>query len=232
MGKLVLVRHGESRWNVRNRFSGWVDVPLSENGIREAERCAVHCEKYNFSAVFTSALERTHVTASIILSRQNRNGIIQHEEQQRYRKWTMQSNIITRGDIPIYESVVLNERFYGDLQGMDKRQAEKVYGKKQVFAWRRGFSDKPPGGESLKQTFMRIHPYFDARIVPRIAKSETVLISGHGNTLRAIIRHIEDIPTEDIVNIDLPEARPLVYEYRRGTFVRIAGEYRLNRPLR
>lgn len=232
MGKLVLVRHGESRWNVCNRFTGWVDVPLSENGVREAERCAVHCQKYNFSAVYTSALERTHVTASIILSRQNRNGIIQHDESPRYRKWTRLSNTCGGDDIPIYESPVLNERYYGDLQGMDKKQAEKVYGKKQVFAWRRSFSEKPPGGESLKQTFMRIHPYFDAHIVPRIAKSETVLLSGHGNTLRAIIMHIEDISKEDIVNIDLPEAKPLVYEYRRGTFVRIAGEYRLNRPLR
>jgi 2,3-bisphosphoglycerate-dependent phosphoglycerate mutase len=232
MGKLVLVRHGESRWNMHNRFTGWVDVPLSENGLREAERCAVHCEKYNFSTVFTSALERTHVTAAVILSRQGRNGIIQHDEKHRYRKWMLHSNTCGKGDIPIYESPVLNERFYGDLQGMEKKQAEKVYGKQQVFAWRRGFSDKPPGGESMKQTFMRIHPYFDANIMPRVAKSETVLLSGHGNTLRAIIRHIEGISNEDIVNIDLPEATPIVYEYRRGKFIRIAGEYRLNRPLR
>lgn len=232
MGTLVLVRHGESRWNLHNRFTGWVDVPLSVNGIREAEACSKHCAKYNFDAVFTSKLERAQSTAMIILSRQNRTGIFQHEEEGPHYRWSCDSNTCLPDDIPIYETETLNERYYGILQGMDKKQAEKKYGLGKLLAWRRGYESRPPKGESLKDVFQRVHPYFLKHILPRIRKGETVMLASHGNTLRSIIMHLEKLSAETVAFVDLPKAKPLVYEFRRDTFKRTLGEYRLDRPLR
>ncbi len=232
MPHLVLVRHGESRWNVCNRFTGWVDVPLSENGIREAELCAKHCKRFAFSSAFTSSLERAHETLHIILSQQDRTGIVQHTEDKRYRHWLHKSNHCDKGDIPVFENRALNERYYGKIQGMDKLDAEKKYGKVAVHGWRRGYVEKPPGGESLKEAFERTYPYFTKQIVPRLKKGETVLLAGHGNTLRALMKKLEGISDHEIAHLDLPEAEPIVYAYRKGTFVREKGEYSLERPLR
>lgn len=233
MGNLVLVRHGESRWNQCNRFTGWIDVPLSEKGMREAEQCASHCKKFDFTVAFTSKLERAHGTLFIILSKQNRTGIVQHEHDARHYQWVRRSNHCGEGELPVYESTALNERYYGSLQGLEKSAAEKKYGKDKVLAWRRGFTARPPGGgESLEDTFNRVEPYFSRHILPRVKKSEDVLFVGHGNALRAAIKHIENISDENIAYIDLPEAKPLVYDYSRGTFKRISGEYNFERPLR
>lgn len=233
MGHLVLVRHGESRWNQCNRFTGWIDVPLSENGIREAHACAKHCKAFDFSSAFTSKLERAHLTLSIILASQNRTGVMQHEHDAKYYRWIKRSNGCGEGDIPVFESAALNERYYGALQGLDKKQAEKKYGSKRVLAWRRGFTSKPPGGgESLAETFDRVEPYFTRHILPRVRKSDDVLFVGHGNAMRAAIKHIENLSDEDIAFVDLPKATPIVYEYRRGAFKRVSGEYHFNRPLR
>jgi 2,3-bisphosphoglycerate-dependent phosphoglycerate mutase len=233
MGKLVLVRHGESRWNLCNRFTGWVDVPLSENGVNEAERCAKHCQEFSFSAVFTSTLERAQETALIILSRQNRNAIFQHKgDDPRYRTWIKASNVCGGDDIPIVGTPLLNERYYGALQGMDKYDAEAKYGHEKVLAWRRGYKDRPPKGESLADVFARVWPYFRRHVLPRANDGETVLLSGHGNTLRAIIKHLEGISDQDIAAVDLPEAKPLVYEAYRSKLVRVEGGFALDRPLR
>ncbi len=232
MGTLVLVRHGESQWNQCNRFSGWVDVPLSRNGVKEAERCAIHCERFEFSIGFTSALERCHETLLIILSRQNRTGIFQHEHDPRYARWIRLSNHCGGEDIPIFATSILNERYYGLLQGMGKREAEKKYGKEQTFAWRRGFNDRPPRGESLKDVEKRVQPYFKKNIEPHLRHGKTVLLSGHGNTLRTIIKDLEKISAEDIAFVDLPEAQPLVYTFTRGTYKHTAGDYQFTRPLR
>lgn len=232
MSYLVLVRHGESRWNVGNRFTGWVDVPLTAKGIREAIRCSMHCRAYDFDVAFTSNLERAQSTLLIILSLQNRTGIFQHEGQGPHYRWSCRSNRCLPNDIPIFESELLNERFYGKLQGMDKRTAERRYGKAKVFKWRRGYRDRPPGGESLKQAFERTRPYLTRRILSRVKHGNTVLLVGHGNTLRATIKMLERISDRDIASIDLPEGRPIVYRYRAGAFVRIKGAYRFDRPLR
>ena len=233
MGKFVIVRHGESRWNLCNRFTGWVDVPLSESGVREAQICARHCAVFDFDAAFTSDLERTQATLLIILSMQGRTAIVQHADDIRYQRWIRQSNRCSTGDIPIFHSKYLNERYYGSLQGIDKAHAEKRYGKEKVFLWRRGYEDRPPGGaETLRETFERAWPYVSRRIVPRVRRGETILLAGHGNTLRSIIKHVEGISDDDALFIDLPKAQPIVYDYRRGKFVRTEGEYRLDRPLR
>lgn len=232
MSLLVLVRHGESRWNQCNRFTGWVDVPLSENGVHEAELCARHCKQYDFSACFTSKLERAHSTAQIILSQQDRTGIFQHKNDPRYSHWIKRSNHCDGGDIPIFGTPLLNERYYGALQGMEKGEAERKYGKEKLLAWRRGFEERPPRGESLKDVYKRTHPLLTRSLLPRLKHGEDILLAGHGNTLRAIIKRIEGISDEDIAFVDLPEAKPIVYEYKKGAFTRVKGEYSLDRPLR
>lgn len=232
MGRLVLVRHGESRWNLHNRFTGWVDVPLSEKGIKEAERCALHCKRYEYAAAFTSNLTRAQATLLIILSQQERTGIFQHDPHTGDAQWIHHSNRYGGSDIPIFSSAALNERYYGALQGMNKETAEKKYGKTQVRAWRRGYADKPPRGESLKAAHARMHPYFVRTILPRVRRGENIIVTAHGNTLRAAIKHLELISDVDISHVDLPDATPLIYEFRRGRFVRTEGQYRLDRPLR
>ena len=230
-GRLVLVRHGESRWNNCNRFTGWVDIPLSENGIHEAELCAKECAKFSFNTIFTSTLARAQSTAVIILAHQNRNGIFQHEEDPRYKRWIHYSNQCGGDDIPIYFTPLLNERYYGKLQGMNKDDARAKYGVEKVESWRRGFKNKPPGGESLKEVFGRVYPYFKKNIVPCVRKNETVLVSSHGNALRAIVKELEGISDTDIAYVNFPTAKPIIYELEgEDCFVRVSGEYEFNHP--
>lgn len=232
MGTLVLVRHGESRWNLSGRFTGWADVPLTKNGIEEAQRCAEQCKDYDFTTAYTSNLERAHETLLIILSRQNRTGVFQHAETGKYHKWTHLSNYYDGGDTPIYGHQCLNERFYGLLQGKSKQEAEKKYGTEKVLAWRRGYIERPPRGESLKDTFERTYPFIARTILPRVRRGEDILLVGHGNTLRGLIKRVENISDENIAFVDLPEAQPLVYTHKSGKLTRTAGEYHLDRPLR
>ncbi|MFA5129600.1 MAG: histidine phosphatase family protein [Patescibacteria group bacterium] len=231
VGTLVLVRHGESRWNSCNRFTGWVDVPLSEEGIQEAEKCAHECTKFSFNAVYTSSLERAQETALIILAHQNRNGIFQHEEDPRYKRWILESNQCGGDDIPIYETTMLNERYYGKLQGMEKDAARKHFGTDLVEGWRRGYSNRPPGGETLEEVHARVLPYFFEHILPRIRKKETILVASHENSLRAIIKELEGITDEDITHVNLPTAMPIIYTSGEGDcFTRVAGEYTFSHP--
>jgi len=230
-GKIVLVRHGESRWNLSNLFTGWVDVPLSEKGIREAHQVSQHCEQYKYDAVFTSTLGRARETLSIILSKQELVGIIQHKENSKYHQYNIPKKI-SSSTFPIFISEKLNERAYGDLQGMNKNAASKLFGKKQVFEWRRGFETRPPGGESLKDVYTRTVPYFKKNILNRIKSGETVLITGHGNTLRALLKFLENLSDDEISFVNLPTGKPLVYEYRKAGFVKTEGMYNLNRLLR
>lgn len=231
-GLLVLVRHGESRWNLLNRFTGWIDIPLSEAGVREAQRCAKHCAKFTYDAAFTSNLERAQETLLVILSRQKKIGVFQHSENGRYHQLDDSAFGIKRSLLPIFTSEKLNERAYGILQGMNKNTAKRKHGAKAVFKWRREYTGRPPKGESLKDVHDRIIPFFKNEILPRCIRGEKVLLTAHGNTLRAVIKHIESIDNKKISFVDLPNAHPLVYRLRKGRFERIEGEYRFNRPLR
>ncbi|MEN9558612.1 MAG: hypothetical protein RL141_981 [Candidatus Parcubacteria bacterium] len=232
MASLVLVRHGESRWNLADRFTGWVDVALSERGIEEAGRVAAHCKKFNYAAAFTSRLTRAQQTLLIILARQKRTGIFQHEPAHGFERWIRASNQLRNDDIPVYASHALNERFYGALQGMKKREVATQFGKEQAHAWRRGFHDAPPKGESLAHAYARMKPILIRHILPRVRNGQDVLVVAHGNTLRAAIKYLEHISDNDIAFIDLPDAAPLVYTSRGKHFVRTEGDYRFNRPLR
>lgn len=231
-GTLVLVRHGESRFNTLNLFTGWIDVPLSRVGISEAQRAAKHCMQFNYDAAYTSHLERAHETLLVILSEQKKIGVFQHEQNSRYAVQSGASSELKRKVLPIFTTADLNERAYGALQGVDKNTANRRYGRAQVFAWRRSYLERPPGGESLKDVFTRVMTYFAHTIHPRIKSGETVLIVGHGNTLRAVIKFLENIDDEKILSVDLPFARPLVYTCLQNHFFRTEGTYTLRRPLR
>lgn len=212
MNKLVLVRHGESVWNKENIFTGWVDVELSEKGIEEAKRAGEMLKDYSFDLAYTSFLKRAQKTLEIILRELNLN-------------------------IPIKESWRLNERFYGALQGKNKDEVKKEFGEEQFRLWRRSYETRPPAitkeyemypgndprykdlkeeelplTESLKDTEQRVMPYLEEEIFPNIKQGKKILISAHGNSIRAIVKNLEKLSGQEIAQIEIPLGIPLVYE--------------------
>lgn len=216
MKKLVIIRHGQSEWNLMNLFTGWVDVNLSEQGIHEAHAAgkALLKEGFDFDVCFTSYQKRAIDTLQIILSEMD-------------REW-----------LPVIKSWRLNERHYGGLQGLNKAETIEKYGAEQVKIWRRSFDVRPPilnedspynarkwaqyrdvpqdeipMHESLADTIKRTVPYFEKEIKPLILSGKRVIISAHGNSLRSLIKYFEHIPDSDIVNVEIPTGTPLVYEF-------------------
>jgi 2,3-bisphosphoglycerate-dependent phosphoglycerate mutase len=213
--KLVLLRHGESQWNLENRFTGWTDVDLTPNGLREARRAGelLKAEGYDFDLAFTSVLKRAIRTLWTVLDEMD-------------RMW-----------LPITHSWRLNERHYGALQGLDKAETAKKYGDEQVLVWRRAYAIAPeplppgdpreadadpryaglrpgeiPRTECLKDTVARVVPYWNEAIAPAIRSGRRVVVAAHGNSLRALVKHLDGIGDEEIVQLNIPTARPLVYE--------------------
>lgn len=231
-GLLVLVRHGESRFNKLNLFTGWIDVALTESGIKEAHHVASHCKHFDYDAVFTSHLERAHETLLIILSYQRKIGIFQHYSDAKYNIVKNRAISLKKEIIPIFSNRALNERSYGSLQGINKEDAIKKFGALKILEWRRGFTKRPPNGESLRDVYERAIPYFCTKILSRLRRGETILIVGHGNTLRVIIKYLEDIPDDKIPFVDLSFGKPLVYEYKNSKFQRVSGKYNFERSLR
>ena len=230
MSFLVLVRHGESRWNIDNRFTGWVDVPLSEVGISEALICAKMVEGLELDVAFTSKLERAQETLLLILARQDYTGIFLHESKKR-KKWSLHPHRFEAHEIPIYSSDRLNERYYGKLQGMDKGQARKRFGEDQVFKWRRSWDIAPPSGESLQDTYRRTIPYFKNAVMPQVRRGKNVIVSAHGNSLRAIIKYLDRISDADIPNLELPTGKPILYRWKKGKLARDNHVHSFNRPV-
>lgn len=188
MATLVLVRHGQSVWNKENKFTGWVDVDLTEKGIEEAEKAGELLADYKFDEAYTSVLMRANKTLDIILKKTGQE------------------------DIPITKDQALNERMYGDLQGLNKDDTRAKYGDEQVHIWRRSYDVQPPGGESLKDTADRVLPYFDKEIAPKIKAGEKLIIAAHGNSLRALIMQLDKLSREEILNVEIPTGVPKVYE--------------------
>lgn len=192
---LVLVRHGESDWNLKNLFAGWEDVHLTDKGKKEARMAGQMLKErgLHFDIAFTSGLIRAWKTLNFILDEMdveahgNEEGLITISTQK------------------------LNERDYGDLTGLNKDEARQKWGDEQVHQWRRGYDVRPPGGESLKDTADRVIPYFRKYIKPRLVKGENVIISAHGNSLRSLIMYLEDLTPEEIMKVELPTARPIIY---------------------
>ncbi len=194
MGLLVLIRHGQSLWNAQNRFTGWVDIELSEKGKDEAKSAGEKLIGIEFDAVYASGLVRAQRTAEIILD-------INHS-------WS--------GEV-IHDSR-LNERNYGDLQGRNKQECREEFGEEQVRTWRRSFEGIPPGGESLRMTSERTLPCLFEQIVPNLESGETVLVAAHGNSLRSIVMEIEGLDPEEIVKREIPTGVPMAYRYESGVW--------------
>jgi 2,3-bisphosphoglycerate-dependent phosphoglycerate mutase len=228
MGYLILVRHGESRWNLTNRFTGWVDVPLSEKGLREAMAIAKSIRKLKLDVAFTSHLERAHETLLVALSYQHCTGIFIHEREHQKMQYPFK---IGKDEIPVYSTWILNERNYGLLQGMNKREAGEKYGYDKVWAWRRNYNVRPPKGESLKEVYQRVIPYFKEKIFPEVRKKKNVLVVAHGNTLRTIIKYIDKISDEKISQLELPPAQAFVYRMRNGKLRKAFERYSFERPI-
>ena len=189
MPLLITVRHGQSTWNLENRFTGWEDVPLSPQGEAEAHRAGKLLQNYLIHEAYTSVLKRAIDTLEIILRE------------------------VEKINIPIVKSAALNERFYGDLQGLNKSETEVKYGKDQVNLWRRSYEIAPPGGESLKQTYERVVPYYISEIVPKLKNGRNILIVAHGNSLRALAMYLERITPEEISNVNIATGVPHIDEF-------------------
>ncbi len=191
MARLILLRHGESQWNLENRFTGWVDVPLTPRGVQEARNAGEKLRGFNFDRAYTSVLERANETLRLAL------------------------DAIGQSTIPIEKDKALNERMYGELQGLNKTETAQKYGEAQVKIWRRSYDVRPPGGESLKDTAERVLPYYEHTIKPHLLDGETILIAAHGNSLRALIMELEQLSREQVLELNIPTGAPLLYELDR-----------------
>ncbi len=188
MGYLIIVRHGQSVWNKANRFTGWEDVELAEKGIAEAEEAGEKLNEFTFDKAFTSGLKRAQNTLNIILEKTGQ----QH--------------------IEVVRNNALNERMYGDLQGLDKDETREKFGDEQVHIWRRSYDIAPPNGESLKDTAERVIPYYEKEIKPLLQQGKNIIVAAHGNSLRALIMHLEGMSGEDITQVEIPTGQPKVYK--------------------
>ncbi|AMM82954.1 2,3-bisphosphoglycerate-dependent phosphoglycerate mutase [Martelella sp. AD-3] len=188
-GTLVLVRHGQSEWNLKNLFTGWKDPDLTELGIKEATAGgkALAEAGMKFDIAFTSALTRAQHTCKLVLDE------------------------VGQADLETIRDQALNERDYGDLAGLNKDDAREKWGEEQVHIWRRSYDVPPPGGESLKDTGARVWPYYMQEILPRVLRGEKVLVAAHGNSLRALVMVLDRLSQEEILKLNLATGVPMVY---------------------
>ncbi len=189
MGLLVMVRHGQSIWNLENRFTGWTDVPLTEAGREEARLCGELIYCVPFDVAFTSGLKRAQDTLAILL------------------KSAGQSRV------PVIADIALNERHYGDLQGLNKAETAQKFGEEAVQRWRRSLDSRPPGGESLKDTAERSLEFFYAKISPELKAGKNVIVSAHGNTIRAILMELNHLTPQQVEKVEIAYCVPISYEY-------------------
>jgi|TARA_B100001105_G_scaffold146371_1_gene117226 2,3-bisphosphoglycerate-dependent phosphoglycerate mutase len=224
LGKLILVRHGKSLWNKENRFTGWIDIDLDIEGEKEAEDAGKQIKEKNIAIdlAYSSIFKRAYKTGKIIL------------------------DVLDKENIEIKKDWRLNERHYGKLQGLNKSEIEKEYGTKQIFLWRRDYLTKPPqisrndietlvkksifknipkdkfpSGESLKDTLERVNEFHKENILKKIDENKNILITAHGNSLRALVKIIEKITDEDISKLEIPTGKPIFYDYVEGDFIKI-----------
>lgn len=188
MAKLVLIRHGESIWNLENRFTGWVDVDLTEKGKEEAKSAGTKIKSIKFDKAYTSVLKRAIDTLSLSLESAGQT------------------------DLPVVKDQAINERHYGDLQGKNKAETAKIYGEAQVHVWRRSYDVPPPNGESLKDTAARTLPYFKNVILPDVLAGKNIVVSAHGNSLRAIVMELDHLTKEEVLDLNIANGVPIVYD--------------------
>ena len=184
---LVLIRHGQSQWNLENRFTGWIDIPLSPTGEEEARQAGEKIKGMKFDKVYTSVLDRAIKTYEIA------------------------AEIAGLNHLPVEKDKALNERMYGDLQGLNKDDLRKQYGAEQVQIWRRSYEIAPPNGESLKDTADRVLPYYHAKIEPDLKAGKNILVVAHGNSLRALIMFLDKLSKDEVVKLEIPTGVPILY---------------------
>jgi 2,3-bisphosphoglycerate-dependent phosphoglycerate mutase len=194
---LVLVRHGQSDWNLKNLFTGWRDVDLTEKGVAEAREAGrkLKAQGIKFDVAFTSVLKRAQRTLDLMLTE------------------------LGQTTIPVFEDQALNERDYGDLVGLNKDDARKKWGEEQVHIWRRSYDVAPPGGESLRDTAARVLPYYIREILPRVLRGDRVLVSAHGNSLRALVMVLDKHTPETITKLNLETGIPMIYRLNADSTV-------------
>ena len=209
MNKLVLLRHGQSQWNLENRFTGWTDVPLTKQGIIEAKNAGNLIKKNNikFDKIFSSNLLRANKTAELAIKEAGLDDLFKNNQ------------------LIYIKHQSLNERDYGDLVGLNKLETAEKFGKEQVHIWRRSYDVPPPNGESLKDVVNRVSPYFLKNIQPLVSEGKNILIAAHGNSLRAIMIKVGLYKPEEISSIELPTGSPLCLEYKNGQLIK---DYYLN----
>jgi 2,3-bisphosphoglycerate-dependent phosphoglycerate mutase len=190
LATLVLVRHGQSQWNLENRFTGWEDVPLTELGRDEAQRAgvALAAENVHFDTAYTSLLKRAQDTLAIMLDK------------------------LGQADLPIVRDEALNERHYGSLQGLNKAETAKKYGAEQVHIWRRSYDIPPPDGESLKDTAARTLPYFNRLIASDVKAGKNIIVAAHGNSLRSIVMELDQLSQAQVLKLNIATGIPIIYD--------------------
>ena len=203
MNKLILLRHGQSQWNLENKFTGWKNVPLTVKGEMEAKKAGelFKKNKIHIDYIFSSVLERANKTAEIAIKEANLTNLIENDKL-----------IMTLNE-------KLNERDYGDLVGLNKKETAERFGKEQVHIWRRSFDTPPPNGESLKNVVERVSPYFQNNIKPLLDQNKNILIVAHGNSLRAMMIELGMYKPEEISSIELPTGSPLCINLKEGKLV-------------
>lgn len=215
MPKLVLLRHGESVWNKKNLFTGWVDIPLSEKGIQEAFVAGDRIAHIPFQVIYVSTLIRAQLTAMLAMSR-SQGGLVPcliHNQDPKFLEMAKVHDPKSEATLlPVYAHSELNERMYGELQGRNKADTLSKYGETQFTLWRRSYRGQPPKGESLEMTAQRTLPFFKKKILPHLERGEHVLISAHGNSLRAIVMFLEQLSEEEVVKLELPTGEPRCYD--------------------
>jgi 2,3-bisphosphoglycerate-dependent phosphoglycerate mutase len=189
MIQLVLIRHGQSQWNLENKFTGWIDIPLSPKGEEEAREAGEKIKNFKFDKVYTSVLDRAIKTYEIA------------------------AKVAGFNNLPVEKDKALNERMYGDLQGLNKDDMRKKFGAEQVHIWRRSYDVPPPNGESLKNTAERVLPYWHSHIEPDLKAGKNILVVAHGNSLRALIMHLDKLTGEEVVKLEIPTGVPILYEF-------------------
>lgn len=192
MNYLIIIRHGQTEWT--KKFTGWIDIDLAPEGIEMTKKYALRLKEKNiyFDFGYASVLKRSYRTLEIVLE------------------------IINQKNIPIIKDWHLNERHYGELQGKEKPEMVKLYGEKQVNLWRRSYDVAPPGGESLKDTYNRVIPYFQKEIETKLREGKNIILSGHSNSIRALVKYLDNLTNEEITKVNIPYCIPLVYEFENG----------------
>jgi len=216
MSHLVLLRHGESVWNRLNVFTGWVDVPLTVKGIEEATAAGRKLENFSFDVIYVSTLVRAMETAMIAMAynKSDRLPVVIHSEEGKEKEWSKIYDRETEQQvIPVIRDWHLNERYYGELQGKNKARTAEEYGAEQVHLWRRSYDIPPPGGECLKDTAARTIPFFREHILPLLEGGKNVFVAAHGNSLRSIVMHLDDLSEEDVLQLEIPTGQPILYQY-------------------